>query len=244
MTGKLLPMMLAFVIVVAAMQTKRGDSAVPQPIHPLEVLTPEFPQWKDGCLQLGIDRVNRSSDTLYLLASGLIVSSSGINSVPPSGHNPELIWFPVYGVSDILDFSAVPLVPGETKHFETCVGPTFAITNIKKETRREVPLQGQLRIDEYYFLNKQDALTYKSQHEEMFRTPPSDWPKVLQQPEVATLIMPIPCRESSCKPGCDEPPIVLDDEARMIPDVSPSEWNDRGKAIEESAQKLSPCPAP
>jgi hypothetical protein len=246
MIGKLLPMMLAAALVSAGMLAERTNSVPMQSQEPLNVFVTEPVRWENGCLHVSIDRLNRSSNPVFVPGSGLFVSSSGINAVPPSGHNPEVTWFPVYGASDLLDLSAAPLAPGEKKHNEMCVGPTFHVTDMKKETRREVPVRGQLRIDAYYFLTEHDWLINKSQREEMLRTAPAKWQNVLQ-PEVATVIMPIPCRESPCNRGCDGPPIVLDGEMRIIPDVGGSdrEWNERGKAInEELAQKLPACPAP
>jgi hypothetical protein len=246
MLGKLLPVMLAAFLIFAGMRAGRSSSANLQSQQPLEVFITELLQWKNGCLQVSIDRVNRSSNPIFLPGSGLYISSSATTAVPPSGHNIEISWFPVYGASDLLDLSATPLAPGETKHNDTCVGPTFFVTNLKKETRREVQVRGQLRIDASYFLSEQDWLTNKSEREEMLRTAPDKWPKPLQ-PEVATVIMSIPCYESPCKASCDGPPIVLDGEVMIVPDVGSfeRESNERGRAInEELAKRFSPCPAP
>jgi hypothetical protein len=246
MQSKSLPMMLATAMMLAGLQVNKSNSRTAQLPLPLEVRITEPLHWKNGCLLVSIDRVNRSSAALFLAENGLIVASSGINAVSPSGHNPEVNWYPVYGVSDIRIFIAQPLAPNEAKHDALCVGPTFPVTDMKKETRREVPLRGQLKIYAYYFLTQQDWLTNRSQQEAMLRTSSENRPKVLE-PELTTAIMTIPCRESGCNPGCDGPPVVFDGEARIVPDIAASEleWNERGKAINaELAEKLSPCPAP
>jgi hypothetical protein len=177
------------------------------------------------------------------------LSARSNSSTAGSGQRQRTRCFTVYGASDILDLSATPLAPGATEHNDYCVGPTVSVTNLQKKTRRQLPLRGKLRIDATYYLSMQDWRTHESQVEDMFRTPPSKWPKPLTvlQPKVVTVIVPIPCRESACNPDCGEPPLYLEGEMVVVPDTLSDAhgWNDRGKAItEELEQKLSPCFAP
>jgi hypothetical protein len=247
--GKQLPIMLARIMALAGMQAKRSNLADQQSSRPLEVRITEPLQWKTDCLQISIDRVNRSSNPLFLPAMGLYIDSSAIRAASVSGKLEGLAWGSIYGGHEIIDLSATPLAPDQTVHDDRCLRSTFTITNMKKETRRQVPVRGKLRIHAYYFLSEQDWLTNKSQHEEMLRTPPSKWPKPLKllNPKEATAIVPIPCRESPCDPNCDSPPIILDGEAQVFPDAATyeREWNERGNTINrELAQTLSPCAAP
>jgi hypothetical protein len=248
MQRKPLPMMLAAVMAVAGMQVQRRKPPAAQLTHPLAVRISKPLQWKNGCLQVSIDRLNRSSNPIFLPSRGLYAASSTTKAVTPSEQRPAVKWSTVYGAADLVDWDAAPLAAGETRHDDMCVGPTFAVTNLKKKTRRHVPVRGRLKIYAYYFLSEQDWLANKSQHEEMFRTAPSKWPKPLNilEPEEVTVTVPIPCRESPCNPACEGPPIVLNDEVQIIPDVTDMpEWNERGQAInKELAQKLSPCSAP
>ena len=249
MLDKQLSMILATVIALAGMQAKRSNLADQQSSRPLEVRITEPLQWKTDCLQIGLDRVNHSSNVLFLPAMGLYIDSSAIRVASVSGKSEGPAWGSIYGGHEIIDFSATPLAPEQTVHDDICLRSTFAVTNTKKETRRQVPVRGKLQIHAYYFLSERDWLTNKSQREEMLRTPPSKWPKPLKllHPEEATAILPIPCRESPCDPNCDSTPIILDGEAQFFPDAATyeREWNERGNTINrELAQKMSPCPGP
>src|SRR6266699_4240372 len=173
MPGKLLLMILTVAVAIAGMEPKRGTSPTQRSPRPLKVRITRPLLWKNGCLQVSIDRVNRSSNPLFLPAMGLYIASSATLAVTMSRERHKVEWFLVYGASDVLIISAAPLAPGGTEHDDTCVGPTFAVTNTKKKTRREVPLRGKLRIYAYYYLSKQDWLAHKSQSEETSRTAPS-----------------------------------------------------------------------
>jgi hypothetical protein len=249
MLVKLLQMILATGMALAGMQAKRSDTAALRSRRSFEVHITKAPRWKNACLQVSIDQVNRSSDPLFLPAMGFFIQSSAIYTTTGSEDRNKIQWYTVYGASDVFDLSATPLAPGMTVHGDYCVGPTFAVVNAKKKTRRQVPLRGKLRIYATYYASRQDWLSHKSQMEEMNNTPPSNWPKLpkVLQPKVVTVIVPIPCRESACNPDCDEPPTVLEGEGMVIPDMlsDEHEWNKRGEAItEELERKLSPCPEP
>jgi len=150
-------------------------------------------------------------------------------------------WFNVEGVSDVVVLDAEPLAPGQTKHDDTCLASTVAVVDLKEKTSRQLPLRGKMTISAYYFLSERDWLTNKSQREAMFGTSRNTWPKVLK-PEVTTIIVPIPCRETACKPACDVPPLVREGERQIIPDVVSDEpkWIERGKAVSAELEKLRP----
>jgi len=231
------------VVIVAALGGVLGqtsDSA--KSLHPLEIRITAPLRWKGSCLQVSIDRVNRSAGSPYLPVMGMLMASSTTSLV--SG---KLKWFTVYGASDILDTSATPLQSGITQHNDYCVGPTFAVVDLKNKTRRQVPVRGKLRVYASYFLSEQDWHTNESQVEEMLRIPLSQWQAKVLRPKAVTITVPIPCREPACNPNCDAPPFVQGNETEVIPDTlsDAHDWNNRGKAItEELEQKLFPCLSP
>lgn len=241
MPGKLLPMIVVICMALGGLQGKMGDSAA-KSLRPFEVRVTKPPRWKGSCLQVSIDRVNRSESSLYLPAMGLVIASSATSVV--SG---KLKWFTVYGATDILDTSAAPLPAGMTQHNDYCVGPTFAVVDVKNKTRRQVPIRGKLRVYASYFLSERDWRTNQSQIEDSLGVPPDKWQGKVLRPGEVTITVSIPCRELTCNPDCDEPPLVQGNETEVIPDTlsDAHDWNNRGKAItEELERKMFPCVTP
>jgi hypothetical protein len=123
----------------------------PQPFK----ITLAPPEWRDGCLQLRIDRVNASHSTLYLPGdSPIVVSTWVMRWSNTSAKHGETGWVAVYGVSDIGGIPASPLAPGEARNDNLCINGTVPVANFKQETRRQIPVRGKMRIDSYYFLNE------------------------------------------------------------------------------------------
>jgi hypothetical protein len=60
----------------------------------------------------------------------------------------------VRGVSDIVGWDAEPLAPNSPSHKNYCIGETVWVVNQKKETRREIPIRGKMRISVSFFLNE------------------------------------------------------------------------------------------
>ncbi len=246
MSRRLLPVILTTVAAYLGIGVLSSDLAAQPSPRPLEIRLTKPLKWANGCLQVSINRVNRSANPLFLPTTGLFVASSATLAADVSAEPHGVRWFTVFGASDVVDLNAMPLAAGLTIHDYECIGSTFAVNNPKKKTRREVPVRGKLRIYANYFLSEQDWRTHKSQMEEMFRTPPDKWKEILK-PEVTTITVPIPCRESDCEHDCNAPPIVLAGEGMIIPDTlsGAREWIKRGKAINDQlAKQLAPCISP
>lgn len=203
------------------------------------------PEWRNGCLQLRIDRVNASHSTLYLPGdSPIVVSTWVMRWSNTSAKHGETGWVAVYGVSDIGGIPASPLARGEARNDHLCIKGTVPVADLKQETRREIPVRGKIRIDSFYFLNEQEWIAYRAEQEELLRTGSGVWPtKVV--PRIVTLIATIPCAAPRCAPPCDGPPVVLDGEALLVPDVLRySEGaNKRGRAITTELSRSSGCDA-
>ncbi len=215
---------------------------------PLTVKLSAAPRWVNGCLDVSMDRTNQSPQTIYIPQMGLQISTSAREVSEDTGERRGLTWISVYGVSDIVDWEAQPLAPGAAIHDNECLGPSIRIANLKKKTRRDIPLRGMLRIDASYFLTEEDWKKNESQHEEMLRTPPAQWNTiVIKNPIDVRIDVKIPCRGADCASHCDAPPLILPGEGRVFPDVwynAPS-MNARGKAVsEELAERYPGCSEP
>ena len=244
MMSWLTTVLLSAAIMTARIQVKPPIFSDAQPTELLEIRITRALQWENGCLQISLELVNRSTASLFLPMQGLNIASSAKLSRSVAGQSDEEKWLTVNSGSEIVVLEAKRLAPGESAHDSYCVAESIAVISLQRKTRREIRVQGKLRIHQSYFLTEQDWLTHKAQREQMFRNPPSKWPKLLK-PQVSTIEMPIPCLKAGCNAQCIEPPLVLEGENPVIPDVvrDNQEWNERGKAIaEELARKSSPCP--
>lgn len=209
--------------------------------HPLEIRISNPLRWEKGCLNVSVERINRSSAPLFLPVMGLYVFTSVNESVNQTGKTEGQEWINVYGTSDLVSWDATPIAPGSTVHDEHCLAPSVAVVHLQKKTRREIPLRGKLRIDAYYFLTKKDWLKNKSQHEEMMSMAPDQWGKIPgQEPQLTPIIVAIPCRKASCTVGCGTPPLITHGENRVIPDVFDSpDWERRGRVVSEQLERKS-----
>jgi len=215
---------------------------------PLEVELSAPPRWVNGCLDVRIDRVNRSSETLFMPVMGLYIYTSA-RAIGEAGEiESGRRWINVYGASDVLDWNAQPLAPGAALHDDHCLDSSVKVANLKQRTRRDIPLRGMLRIDAYYFLTEADWRRNESEREEMLRAPPAQMNKiVIHEPADARILVTIPCRGNDCTTRCSEPPLILRVEGIVLPDVwrdDPGE-NARGTAVtEELAKRYPGCPGP
>lgn len=228
---------------IAVAQAQESHATNHQSAPPLEIRITKPLQWEGDCLHVSFQRVNRSAAPLFLPVQGLDIASSFKLSSSAPGNGDGEKWLIVNGGSEIVILDAKTLAPGASLSDDYCIGLNLAVVNHQKKTRRQVSLRGKLRIYTRYFLTEQDWLTHKSQRQQMFRTPPNKWPKVLQ-PQVTTVEIRIPCPKANCSAECDEPPPILEGENIVIPDVARTipDWNERGEKInEELARRLPSC---
>ena len=214
---------------------------------PLEVRLTSPPRWENGCLFVALDRTNRSSSTLFLTTMGpyFYIALDVSNGEANKGDGIE--WVNTYGIADIVVRGVSRLAPGATVHNEFCFGPTVWIVNLKKETRREIPVRGPLRVDVSYFRTEKSWTENKEWYDT--NTPPRLGPDGNPRepptniaPEWSLAFASIPCLSADCKSDCTGPPVGLPGEFRAVPDayyIYPS-WNERGKLLTEVLSRKFP----
>ena len=77
--------------------------------------------------------------------------------------NDEEKWITVNGGSEIVVLESKRLAAGASTQDSYCVGPSVAVVSLKRKARRQVPVQGKLRISQSYFVTEHDWLTQKLQ---------------------------------------------------------------------------------
>ena len=123
-----------------------NSSGEAESLQTLEVKMAKTPQWQNGCLQLILERVNHSEKTLFLPVHGLQISSLARSFSDEFVEEGKERWLAAYGVSDLVSWDATPLPPSATRRDEYCIPSTIIVTNTKKQTRREIPVFGKIRI--------------------------------------------------------------------------------------------------
>jgi len=229
----------------SARQETQLEKDVPTP---LEVRVTAPPRWENGCLLVTLDRMNHSSVPVFLTKMGPYFYVALDVSRGEAKTSQAIEWVNVYGDSDIRSLEADSLAPGATVHNEFCLGPTIWVVNLKKETRREIPIRGKLRVDVSYFPTEE----FWKRNKQWYIDPPAylerdgkpnDPPGDIA-PKRSRIFVAIPCSDTTCKPGCTRPPMGLPGEVRPVPDVYfiTPEWNDRGRLVtDELARKFPPC---
>lgn len=190
--------------------------------EPLEIHLTNPPHWKDSCLEVSVRRTNHSKSPIFLpsFAEALMYSSvtDATNSL---GQGTGVAWFTVYGMTDIIDRSVTRLASGESKRDTYCIWETFPVVDSEKKMRRQVRLQGRIRIYASYYREAPKWQISKQQREEMAQTPPSMWKNAdrWNGSSVMTEIR-IPCPKGISKPDCTiAPPIFQGEHSVPIPDV-------------------------
>jgi hypothetical protein len=210
--------------------------------QPLEVRV-TAPSWEKSCLKIGVDRINHSSTPLYLSGTGPYISLAVKDEATATGNSQDTRWVNVDGLTEVLSWEAAPITPGATVHNDYCFRAAVAVVNLTKETRREIPLRGRLRVEAFYFLSEEEWKKNKHYHEVMFSEHSKPWKRPeFQKTESTTAYVEIPCHEVGCNPECEKPPIVLRDEQRILPDFYYFEEkaNARGRAIGDKLARKSP----
>lgn len=198
----------------------------------------DTPKWVNGCLDLTVERINISAQTLYLPEwEGVVFSlSTKLIYDDPSKKDQE-VWREFYGLSDIVHLDVYQLAAGSktTGHF--CLPETFAVVNQQGKTRRQVAVRGRLRILASYFASEEDWRAYKAENEKR-------WPTPWRSPS-ASLEIPLPWSPKfEGTADCTAPPPITEGERIVVPDVfrSYKDWNERGNALSDTlSRKYSAC---
>jgi hypothetical protein len=198
----------------------------------------DAPRWVNECLDLTVERVNISTQTIYVPEwEGVIfLLSTKLIHNDPSRKDDEF-WLPFYGLSDIVSFDAYQLAAGSktTDHF--CLPETSAVVNQQGKTRRQIEVRGQVKIVASYFPTEKDWRANKAEQEKQ-------WPTLWRSPAASLEIL-VPCLpQSECVADCRSPPPIIEGERFVVPDVFQfrKDWNERGKALADTlSRKYSAC---
>jgi len=242
-----LPVYLLVASVAHLVTSQETNQAQKDPSAPLTIRLTTPPHWEKDCLAFGLDRTNSSSSSLFIPDMGLYISTSVNDLSNETSNEGTQGWINVYGASDMVSWEARELLPGATLHDQRCLYPQVAIIDMKRQSRRLIPLHGKLRIDAYYFLNEENWRLSKSEHEAMLREHGASNNTKRHYAEAVTQFIVIPCRESGCDPICNQPPPILHGENRVVPDVFYLEpdWGVRGQKItDELSLKFPACSDP
>jgi hypothetical protein len=238
---------MVVLIFVAPIAAQQETPLQKETLTPLELRLTAPPRWEKGCLLVALDRINHSSVPIFLTEMGPYFYIALDVSTGETNPSEAIEWVNIHGISDIRSLEAVSLAPGATVHNEFCFSPAVWIVNLKKKTRREIPVRGKMRVDASYFSTEE---SWKKNKEWDINPPaylepgkPHDVPTSIAAKWVR-IFAAIPCSDTTCKAGCVKPPMGLHGEVRPVPDVfsATPEWNDRGKVVtDELAHKAPPC---
>jgi hypothetical protein len=198
----------------------------------------DTPKWVNGCLDLTVERVNISTQTIYVPEwEGVIFwLSTKLIHRDPSRKDDEF-WLPFYGLSDIVTFDAHQLAAGSKTADHFCLPETFAVVDQQGKTRRQVAVRGNLRVVASYFPTEEDWRTNKAEQEK-------HWPTLWRSPS-ASLEIPLPWSPKfEGTADCTNAPPIAEGERVMIPDVYDfyKDWNERGKTLADTlSRKYSAC---
>jgi len=116
----------------------------------------------------------------------------------------------VYGPGDVIFDDVTRFAPVKVKQDTYCLDDTFPVVDSGKQTRRQVHVQGKLRIIATYFLEAPDWKISKRQREQMAKTDSSTWKNADRWNSGQIVIeFPIPCHEDAKKDECTIPPPVF-----------------------------------
>ena len=232
-------------IALASAQTKSGES-VADSAPRLEIRVTKPPTWNDGCLKLRIERLNTSKTAVFLPFSGLLIASSATESSSVDIKSEKQRWVTAFGASDVVIRDVKRLAAGHSERDEYCLQPTIAVVNPEKETSREIPVRGRLKIIATYYPPQEDWQISKAQREELMRTPPSEWKIPDRSRPLSTSVeREIPCRRTGCPLECRVPPLIFPGEDVWIPDITAhnTQYIERGNAINLELARTQPsCP--
>jgi hypothetical protein len=199
-----------------------GGATVPAASHPLELRLTKPLQWRNDCLEINLERRNRSKSPIFLPnTQGILIYSSVIDTTNTLGQGIGVAWFSIYGLGDIVDPRLTRLAPHERKRDSLCLQDTFPVIG-SPTGRRQVRLQGSVRIDASYVL---DENAWNNQWNQVERTLSGNGSSEANnagawRPEQVMIEIPIPCKKEASKQGCASPPPILRGEHHIpIPDI-------------------------
>jgi hypothetical protein len=197
-------------------------------------------RWENNCLLVGLDLINQSNVPVFLTVMGPYFDVALDVSKDDSSNHDVLEWVNVWGVSDILSWDAEPLAPNSPSHKNFCIGEKVWVVNQKKETRREIPVRGKMRVSVSYFPTEdvwKKNKTWHYEHQLNPWNPPEDI-----APMSSTVTFDVPCPNATCKQDCGRPPLGFQGEGRAVPDVFfiDPDWNRRGEALTNELNRKYP----
>jgi hypothetical protein len=196
------------------------------------------PRWVNGCLDLTVERVNTSAQTIYLpeWEAVLFLLSTRLIHDDPSKKDFD-VWLPIYGLSDIVSYDAHPFAAGSKTADHFCLPETSAVVNEQRKTRRQVEVRGDIKVVASYFPTEEDWKAKKTEKEKEW---PTAWP-----PPAAMLEIVVPCSpQSQCATECKAPPPITEGEKVVVPDIFEfhKDWNERGKMLADTlSRQYSAC---
>lgn len=187
---------------------------------PLGIHVTEDPKWQNDCLKVTYDVVNRSGNTLWLPINGSRVNAAVRVTASKHGALAKDDWVAITPFFDSGPWDAVPMLPGETDHEEPCFSRTFHVSKKRGGGGRNLPVRAQIQIVIEYFLNEQDWHTNVSQHRVMMTKQGAEWEHLLAdllQPQVAAVVLAVPCFPGERASECNKRPRLKEGEAVRVP---------------------------
>ncbi len=180
-------------------------------LSPLQIRLTKAPFWKNNCLWLNLSRENNSKSLIFLPMSGeIIIYTSVTDKTNSLRQGSGEAWVPVYGPGDVMFDDVTRLASGKVKQDTYCLDATFPVVDSGNQTRRQVHVQGKLRIVATYFLGAPDWKISKQQRERMTKTDSSTRKNADRWNSGQIVIeFPIPCHEGAIKDECSIPPPVF-----------------------------------
>jgi hypothetical protein len=222
---------------LAGLSFSSGTHLQQQAPASLEIRFADPMRWENGCLRGGLDIVNRSPGPLFLTQMGPYFFVPLDVSKDDPGNGEKLQWVNIYGVTDMVSMEADALAAGSSVHKDFCFQPTVWVVNLSRRTRREIPVRGTLRVEVSYFASEGEWKKWKDSSGGETKQIESSrlWSKASAE---------IPCPNTTCDSDCNQPPVGVRGEGRLVPDTAEffPEMNARGKKLtDELTRKFPPC---
>jgi hypothetical protein len=201
----------SFLVACVAASGQQPPTVTPDGSEILEIRLTKPLTWGQGCLQVGIERVNRSTSPIVLPPTpfeGIRVYSSVADKSNSLGQGAGEAWVLVYGWTDVVYREPKTLEPGSAKQNTFCIRSSFPVKDRVMATTRQIALRGTLRIyAEYYQLPAGDKKE-QAKNDSAGRT----------RSEVM-LELPIPCSSGIDEAECSSPPPILPRETYFLTPV-------------------------